>query len=142
MNKSQLTIGQRLADTVSNGVGSWMFIVIQSVLLAIWIVINAYGIVKWDSFPFFFLNLALSFEAAFTAPFILMSQGRQSSIDRATLEADLDANIQELAKLDAIEIRLSEHIEAQISDLAVKLEKVIVELHNAKQGKPAPTRKN
>ena len=120
------TIGQRFADIIANGVGSWTFIIVQSLFLATWITLNANGSVEFDAYPFTLLNLFLSFQAAYTAPFILMSQGRQAAIDRATLEADLDANQEELVMLERIEIRLSTIIEERLSTL-------IEELHTSKK---------
>ena len=81
--------GQRLADRVTSTVGSWPFIVIQSVLLLIWIALNTVAWQRrWDPYPFILLNLVLSFQAAFTAPIILMSQNRQTTMDRFKAEDD------------------------------------------------------
>jgi uncharacterized membrane protein len=74
----QLTVGQRIADTVAANMGSWRFIIIQSGILVIWIILNVTAYVQqWDPYPFILLNLALSFQAAYAAPFIMMSQNRQ-----------------------------------------------------------------
>ena len=73
--ENQLTIGQRIADTVAATMGSWRFIIIQSVLLLVWIMLNVTAYIQqWDPYPFILLNLALSFQAAYAAPFIMMSQ--------------------------------------------------------------------
>ncbi|MDN6018760.1 MAG: DUF1003 domain-containing protein, partial [Enterobacterales bacterium] len=78
-----LTLGQRMADGVTSVIGSWRFIIIQSILLACWMVGNAwFGHNAWDPYPFILLNLLLSFQAAYTAPAIMMSQTRQSDMDR------------------------------------------------------------
>lgn len=130
-NPPLLTIGQRFADAVAAIVGSWKFIIIQSLVLGIWLILNS-TVLQWDIYPYILCNLALSFQAAYATPFILMSQGRQSAVDRTTLEADLEANIQELAKLDAIEIRLGEHIEREITEMSVNLVKLIREIHQQK----------
>ena len=74
--------GERAADTIASVVGSWKFIVIQSALLAAWILFNAVSAERVDPYPFILLNLLLSFQAAYTAPIIMMSQNRQSDIDR------------------------------------------------------------
>jgi uncharacterized membrane protein len=80
---TELTLGQRIADFVAAGMGSWPFIIIQSVLLAIWIALNITAWMKhWDPYPFILLNLALSFQAAYAAPFIMMAQNRQQDIDQ------------------------------------------------------------
>ncbi len=73
-----LTTGQRIADTVAATMGSWKFIIIQSVILLAWIALNITAYIEhWDPYPFILLNLALSFQAAYAAPFIMMSQNRQ-----------------------------------------------------------------
>ena len=78
------TVGDRIADRVAATMGSWSFIIIQSLLLAVWILLNVTAYVRqWDPYPFILLNLALSFQAAYAAPFIMMSQNRQAAIDRA-----------------------------------------------------------
>jgi uncharacterized membrane protein len=72
----KLTIGQKVADAVANSMGSWNFIIGQSVILLLWIVLNSVGwwIWKWDAYPFIAMNLLLSCQAAYAAPVIMMSQ--------------------------------------------------------------------
>ena len=86
----QLTVGQKVADTVAANMGSWRFIIIQSIILALWIVINGLQLLirPFDPYPFILLNLALSFQAAFAAPFIMISQNRQAEKDRLTAQND------------------------------------------------------
>ncbi len=90
LHEESLTLGQRIADTVAATMGSWPFIIVQSMLLAFWIALNVTELLwrAWDPYPFILLNLMLSFQAAYAAPFIMMSQNRQSAKDR--LQADLD----------------------------------------------------
>jgi uncharacterized membrane protein len=89
-----LTAGQKVADAVAATVGSWKFIIIQSAILLIWIIANVAAIVlRWDPYPFILLNLALSFQAAYAAPFIMMSQNRQQDIDRKQAANDYRINI-------------------------------------------------
>lgn len=72
--KSVMGPGAALADWVAKSVGSWRFIVVQSVLLAIWVILNVMAFIQhWDPYPFILLNLILSFQAAFAAPIIMMS---------------------------------------------------------------------
>jgi uncharacterized membrane protein len=88
--RHKLSFNQRAADRITAIVGSWKFIVTQSVLLVIWIIFNVVAWVShWDPYPFILLNLALSFQAAFTAPIILMSQNRTAERDRRKSEMDL-----------------------------------------------------
>ena len=90
-----LTLGQRIADGVAATMGSWRFIIIQSALLAIWLVLNITELIfrAWDPYPFILLNLALSFQAAYAAPIIMMSQNRQSAKDRMQAEQDLNTDL-------------------------------------------------
>jgi len=76
--------GQRIADGVANVVGSWPFIITQSLILAMWITWNNNAVKKYqfDPAPYVLMNLVLSTQAAFATPLILMSQRRQSEIDR------------------------------------------------------------
>ena len=90
----RLTTGQLVADKVAAAMGSWPFIIIQSVILLVWMLLNVTVLVRhWDPYPFILLNLALSFQAAYAAPFIMMSQNRQAAIDRADARHDYDVNI-------------------------------------------------
>jgi uncharacterized membrane protein len=99
----QLTFGDRVADAFALTVGSWRFIIIQSVILAIWLLLNAIGWIKhWDPYPFILLNLMLSFQAAYAAPIIMMSQNRTSELDR--LQAKNDYEINQRAELEIEEI--------------------------------------
>lgn len=95
---SQLRRSQRIADKVAAVVGSWPFIIIQSILLVIWICLNVYlavhqsAIKAFDPYPFILLNLALSFQAAYTGPIVMMSQNRQSEKDRVMAQSDYQCN--------------------------------------------------
>src|SRR4051794_38906000 len=88
------TRGALIADWVAKTVGSWRFIIIQSVTLGVWIVLNVIAYAQhWDPYPFILLNLVLSFQAAYAAPIIMMSQNRQSEIDRRHAEHDYRINV-------------------------------------------------
>jgi uncharacterized membrane protein len=88
--KNKKPFGQKASDKITKIVGSWKFIVIQSVLLFIWIILNISAwVYHWDPYPFIFLNLALSFQAAYTAPIILMSQNKEAERERRKNALDL-----------------------------------------------------
>ena len=90
-----LTFGQRVADKVAATMGSWPFIITQSILLFVWIILNASELIwhAWDPYPFILLNLMLSLQAAYAAPIIMMSQNRQSAKDRLEAELDLQTDL-------------------------------------------------
>lgn len=104
-----LTLGQKIADQVAATMGSWRFIIIQSVLLAFWVVLNVTAYVRrWDPYPFILLNLALSFQAAYAAPFIMMSQNRQQDIDRKEAEDDHRINVKAELEIELLHQKIDE----------------------------------
>lgn len=97
------TYGEYLADRIAAIVGSWTFIIVQSALLALWIGLNVVAWVQhWDPYPFILLNLVLSFQAAFTAPILMMAQNRQSAIDRQKAQLDYDVNLRAELDIEAL----------------------------------------
>jgi uncharacterized membrane protein len=91
---SNRTFGERVADLVAAWVGSWTFLIVQSILLIVWMAVNVVGWwMKWDPYPFVLLNLVLSFEAAFASPIILMSQNRQGRLIERRNHLDLQINL-------------------------------------------------
>ncbi|MEA2007331.1 MAG: DUF1003 domain-containing protein [Patescibacteria group bacterium] len=94
-NTQRLSNGKRMrsqymADVTSQAIGSWTYIVYQTVFVLVWVLLNVYGLVKsWDPYPFIFLNLALSVISIYTAPIILMSQNREAERDRKRAINDL-----------------------------------------------------
>ena len=90
-----LTLGQRLADKLSDFAGSWRFIIGFAIVLIVWVVVNVSVLVSkaFDPYPFILLNLVLSCLAAIQAPIILMSQNRQEQKDRIRAESDYQTNL-------------------------------------------------
>jgi uncharacterized membrane protein len=122
IHSEHMTFGARAADAFANAVGSWTFIIIQSVILAIWITLNVVAWIEhWDPYPFILLNLTLSFQAAYAAPIIMMSQNRQSLKDRLMAEQDYLINTKAEEELKAV----MHHLETQddmMLDLLRRLE--------------------
>src|SRR5438067_9941300 len=85
-----LTLGERVADSAAGVFGSWRFIIIQTILVAIWIGFNAWelGLGHFDPFPFVLLNLMFSVQAAYTGPILLLASNRQAATDRAMASRD------------------------------------------------------
>ena len=76
-HKNTLSNGDRLSDAVANGMGSWAFIIWQTIIVIIWMTLNAVGFINhWDPYPFILLNLIFSTQAAYAAPIIMMAQNR------------------------------------------------------------------
>lgn len=89
------TFGERLADRVASFGGSWTFILLFGGVLTLWVTINSIAAlgVRFDVYPFIFLNLVLSCLAAIQAPVIMMSQNRQGTKDRLRAENDYRVNL-------------------------------------------------
>ncbi len=105
-----LTLGDQVADGFANVMGSWIFIIVQSCILAAWVTLNVTAWVRhWDGYPFILLNLALSFQAAYAAPIIMMSQNRQSDKDRIAAHLDFEVNLKAEEEIKLI----LQHLEAQ-----------------------------
>lgn len=80
-------MGARVADRVTGFLGSWLFIVVQTVIVAAWLAGNAFLLSRpFDPFPFILLNLLFSTQAAYAAPLILLASNRAAKRDRMTLE--------------------------------------------------------
>jgi len=106
--KKGLTFGQKVADGLAALIGSWRFIIAQTIILAAWVALNAFGFAHFDMYPFILLNLFLSFQAAYATPILLMSQNRQAEIDRSTLNEDLETDRAEATDILAIKAALAE----------------------------------
>jgi uncharacterized membrane protein len=102
--------GDRIADVVAAFIGSWTFIIGQTVVMAAWILVNTlalFGVIRFDEYPFVFLNLFMSAEAAFATPLILMSQNRSADRDREHAESDYEVNIAAKAEIEQLMAALS-----------------------------------
>ncbi|HYT27697.1 MAG TPA: DUF1003 domain-containing protein [Ktedonobacteraceae bacterium] len=138
----RMTVGQRIADGVAATMGSWRFIIIQSCILAAWLVLNSIQLIfrPFDEYPFILLNLMLSFEAAYSAPIIMMSQNRQAEKDRIMAESDYHCNIkgeeetrnimEHLDHQDTVIMQIIKRIEEQhleIKEHLVRLDPTLVQ---------------
>jgi len=91
--QQELQYGDRVAIWIAEAVGSWKFIIAQSVVLAGWVTLNIMGWMRsWDPYPFILMNLLLSLQAAYTAPLIMMAQNRQTEKDRLMMQEDYETN--------------------------------------------------
>jgi uncharacterized membrane protein len=110
---AQLTRGQRAADWLAAMMGSWLFIVTQSIILAAWTLLNVVAwISHWDPYPFILMNLVLSMQAAYAAPVIMMSQNRQVARDRLEAHNDYLVNKKAEEEIRAILAQSSEQNDA------------------------------
>jgi uncharacterized membrane protein len=127
----EATAGSRIADKVTGFLGSWRFIILQTIVVALWVAGNVYLLFHFDPYPFIFLNLAFSTQAAYAAPLILLAGNRAAVRDRLTLEHAADqsdveekqnerllrGNTEILKKVELLEeriLQLEDHILAAV----------------------------
>lgn len=140
--ESQLTYGQRLSDRIARFGGSWSFIILFALILALWIAANSIALLHkpFDPYPYILLNLILSTLAALQAPIIMMSQNRQESKDRARAAHDYQINLKaELEirqlhqKVDHLLSRQWERL-VEIQEIQLDLLSEIRAVHKSKKG--------
>lgn len=123
------TWGDKLSDALASGMGSWKFIIVQTIFVLAWMLLNVIGYIKhWDAYPFILLNLLFSTQAAYAAPIIMMAQNRQSDRDRAQAQADYQTNLDAKLEIEALQKQLN-LIETE------KLDKIIQMLEEMKKTK-------
>jgi uncharacterized membrane protein len=137
-----LSFGERVSDRVAGVVGSWQFVIIQSVVMVVWLALNIVAWTEhWDPYPFILLNLVLSFQAAYTAPIILMSQNRQSAIDRDAAEHDYDVNLKAELEIELLHQKLDLLREEEIGRLIQIIERLEARLSNSPKSASETKRK-
>lgn len=120
---AELTLGQRFSDRVAIVVGSWRFIIFQTILISVWITCNLiFGSNPWDPYPFIFLNLLLSFQAAYTAPVIMMSQNRLTDIDRQRARGNFEISVKSDIEIELLHQKIDMLREKELLALAKAVE--------------------
>lgn len=120
-HRETMTTGQKIADVLANIMGSWPFIITQTIIILLWVSLNIFAYVNhWDPYPFILLNLLFSTQAAYAAPIIMMSQNRQNERDRAHAQADFETNEKAEREIEQLQLSLS-RIEIEKLDKILKL---------------------
>ncbi len=125
-HKASLSFGDKLADKIASGMGSWNFIITQTLIVALWMSLNVLAFVQhWDAYPFILLNLLFSTQAAYAAPIIMMSQNRQADRDRVQALEDFETNVKAKKEIEKL-ITSLDRIEVE------KLDKILAILEKTK----------
>jgi uncharacterized membrane protein len=120
----------RLAERLARFLGTGRYLVAQTLVVIIWILLNVVGIVShWDPYPFILLNLGFSTQAAYAAPLILLAQNRQADRDKAEVERDREMNSRSLAEAEFLAreiaaVRLAVERKADREDIVEPLERL------------------
>jgi uncharacterized membrane protein len=123
--------------------GTPVFLIAQTVIVAIWIGLNVLGYTKFDVYPFILLNLAFSLQAAYAAPLILLAQTRQADRDKAHADADAQhrealamANEQRQALAEQqteqllVLVQQNTDLTELVKELSQRIETLTTEMHN------------
>jgi len=118
---------------VANGMGSWTFIISQTIFVILWMVLNFVAWMDhWDVYPFILLNLLFSTQAAYAAPIIMMAQNRQNERDRMQAQKDYQTNTEAKIEIEALQQKLNS-LEIE------KLDKIILMLQEMRAGEIKPS---
>ena len=124
--------GSASRTAVAATMGSWRFIIIQSIILLIWIILNVTAYIQqWDPYPFILLNLALSFQAAYAAPFIMMSQNRQQDVDRKKAENDFQINVKAELEIELLHHKIDQLRETEVVSLTAAVRELAAMLRKS-----------
>lgn len=88
--------------------GSWRFIIIQTLIVLVWMALNTVAFVNhWDTYPFILLNLLFSTQAAYAAPIIMMAQNRAADRDRLQAQSDYETNLEAEHRIELLQQQIS-----------------------------------
>jgi uncharacterized membrane protein len=114
------------AEAAARFFGTPRYILGQTLVVVLWIVVNGLAIVyQWDPYPFILLNLAFSLQAAYAAPLILLAQTRQADRDKVVAEADAKHR-EELAKRQQELLELNTRLTENVEKLTTEIHRVTV----------------
>lgn len=131
--EQEATFGEHLADVITSKIATWTFILIQSAIIIAW---TSYNLIfkksGFDPYPFVLLNLFLSFQAAYTAPAIMMSQKRQSFNDSRRNEIESNINVKTDLELYSLHEKIDNIKNKDIEEIKLALKEIIDEMRNIK----------
>jgi len=108
------SLGDRVAEKISNFGGSWLFICSFLVFIFVWMIINVIGLLDdFDPYPFILLNLVLSCLAAIQAPIIIMSQNRHQKKDLMRDEVEYEINLKAELEIRQLHKKIDEFTKYQ-----------------------------
>jgi len=108
---------------VATSMGSWRFIILQSILVALWVVLNFIAwFSHWDPYPFILLNLLFSTQAAYAAPVIMMAQNRQNERDRVQAAEDFRTNVEAKQEIEELQKALARIENDKLNEIITRLD--------------------
>lgn len=117
-----LRIKPNIGDKVVDIIGSWTFIILQASFLSLYVLWNITSTNGFDTYPFIFMNLLLSLQAAFTAPLILMSHNRMAQRERELANLDRERSYRILASIEKLERVLIKEVDSAVEEIKEAVE--------------------
>jgi uncharacterized membrane protein len=125
----------KAAEAFARVFGTPTFLLLQTLLVMLWIAVNAIGWTRFDVYPFILLNLAFSLQAAYAAPLILLAQTRQAERDKAHNDADAEhreslacASAQMSAQMLEL-LQQNTRLTEMTKELSERIEALTLEMH-------------
>jgi uncharacterized membrane protein len=118
-----------IAEKIARFFGTPQYILGQTVVVVLWIIVNAAAVaLRWDPYPFILLNLAFSTQAAYAAPLILLAQTRQA--DRDKLQSEVSAKHRDqLSKMEMELLQRNTDLTEEVAKLAREIDALTREIH-------------
>jgi uncharacterized membrane protein len=117
-----------MAEWFARGFGTPQFLLVQTVVVAAWVAINAFRAADFDPYPFILLNLAFSFQAAYAAPLILLAETRQADREHARTEADA-LHREEISRVTVELLQRNTDLTEQVAELSRRIGQLTEEIH-------------
>ena len=131
--------GARVADGVVRQMGSWRFIIWQTLIVLLWITINVLAFFPHaDPYPFILLNLLFSTQAAYASPIILMASNRQARITAVAEDARQTQHEEQLGRVEQLEATVDTHV----AHLDAKLDTLLAKLEESRRAETSTTPDN
>ena len=130
--QTHLSFSEKISDRIASFGGSWRFIISFGIILTAWITYNSFSSNPADPYPFILLNLVLSFQAAYTAPAIMMSQNRQAEVDRSRANSDYEINVKAELEIELLHQKIDLMREQEIRDLSAAVNALSEQLKQQK----------
>jgi uncharacterized membrane protein len=123
------------AENTAHFLGTPQYLIGQTLVVAVWVVLNATGVVRWDVYPFILLNLGFSLQAAYAAPMILLAETRQAERDKVWSEADAKHR-EDIAESTLTLLEQNTELTRKVEQLSEQVHLLTQQIHASVVGTP------
>jgi uncharacterized membrane protein len=116
------------AESIARNFGTPQYLIAQTVVVFVWVLLNSLRLASFDPYPFILLNLAFSLQSAYSSPFILLAETRQAERDKAWTEADA-LHREEIADTTLRLLQQNTQMTERIEELSSQVRELTREIH-------------